>query len=113
MNAARLIKTRGQPIFQEAEEGIDSGKPGVAPSKKPVPGSRPHSARAAEKKGRAGTMAHDCKRNGATTLPEDPMGKEIAPFRFASAIVRGDRSKGGSGPIPVDRHGSLTSDLEH
>jgi hypothetical protein len=26
------------------------------------------------KKGRAGTMTHDCNRNGATTLPEDPMG---------------------------------------
>ena len=50
----------------------------------------------------------------ATTLPEDPMGKGMAPFRFGQVRSSGgDRSKGGSGPTPVGRHGSLTSDVEH
>jgi len=66
------------------------------------------------KKGRAGTMTHDCKRNGATTLPEDPMGKGMAPFRFGQVRSSGgDRSKGRSGPTPIGRHRSLTSDAEH
>jgi hypothetical protein len=37
----------------------------------------------------AGTLTNDDKRNGATTLPADPMGKRMAPLRFrASPIVR-------------------------
>jgi hypothetical protein len=34
----------------------------------PDPGARPNPARSADEKGRAGTMTHDYKRNGATTL---------------------------------------------
>ena len=30
MDAARLIKTRRQAVFQEAEEGVDSGQSGIA-----------------------------------------------------------------------------------
>ena len=39
MNTARLIETRGQPVFQETEEGVDGGEPGVArPSRVPAVG---------------------------------------------------------------------------
>ena len=34
----------------------------------PVPSARPHTTRASDEAGRAGTMTHDYKRNGTTTL---------------------------------------------
>lgn len=66
------------------------------------------------KKDRAGTMTHDYKRNGITTMPEDAMGKGMAPFRFGQVRSSGgDRGKGGSGSTPVRRRGNLASEFEH
>ena len=30
MNATRLVKTRGQPVFHESEKGVEGSEPGVA-----------------------------------------------------------------------------------
>jgi hypothetical protein len=66
------------------------------------------------KKGRAGTMTDDYKWNGTTTLPEDAMGKGMAPFRFGQVRSSGgDRGKGGSGSTPVRRRWNLASEFEY
>jgi hypothetical protein len=66
------------------------------------------------KKGRAGTMTDDYKRNGITTVPEDAMGKGMAPFRFGQVRSSGgDRGKGGSGSTPVRRRWNLASEFEY
>lgn len=66
------------------------------------------------KKGRAGTMTDDYKRNGITTVSEDAMGKGMAPFRFGQVRSSGgDRGKGGSGSTPVRRRWNLASEFEY